>query len=193
MSITLEELEKNQKKTESELENTKQNLAATEHVLVEVKKRLSIVEDIEEIKQLHIRYFNALAGLGTLEDAVDCFTENATADVFPVEKIVLNGKVEIANRFHEAFGDLHPSADKPLKPPTDARFIVHPLISVDGDKATGSWIYYHLHSHPRTFQSLFWIQGIYDVEYARDNGKWKFSYLKWRCRMGAQLGTPPYE
>ena len=50
--MTLEELEIRLKRTEIELENTKQNLAAKESSLIEVEKRLRIVEDIEEIKQL---------------------------------------------------------------------------------------------------------------------------------------------
>ena len=70
-------------------------------------------------------------------------------------------------------------------------FEVHPIISVDGDTAKGNWVMYIMYFYPRTGQSLFWVQGIYDVDYIRENGEWKFKYLKWRERLGQPGGGPP--
>lgn len=32
------------------------------------------------------------------------------------------------------------------------------------DRATGSWLLYMMYFYPRTGQSLFWVQGFYDME-----------------------------
>jgi len=157
--------------------------------LEELEKRLRVVEDIEQIRQLHFRYLNAF-GVFDVEEMLDCFAEDATADVRPTGDIIARGKSEVTKLFNEVFG--FADVDK-TNLPMDARFAVHPIITVDGDRAKGKLIYYHLHSHPRTNQSLFWIQGKYDVEYIRENGQWKFYYLKWRASLGQKLGTPPYE
>jgi len=65
----------------------------------------------------------------------------------------------------------------------EGNFIVHPIIAVNGDIATGNWISYFMHIHARTGEPLQWMQGIYDCTYKKENGKWKFSILKWRSRL----------
>jgi len=48
-----------------------------------------------------------------------------------------------------------------------------------------------MYCYPRTGQSLFWVQGFYNMEYVRENGKWKISYMNWTERMGLPGGGPP--
>ena len=154
----------------------------------EIERRLRIMEDIEEIKQLHVRYLDAY-GTFNVPVIMESFARDAVADVRPAGDLICKGKKEIEKMFLENFNMANP----PRKLPMDARFAVHPLITVTGDTAKAKWTYYHLHSHPRTCQSLFWIQGIYTVDLVREDGRWKFNYLKWRPSLGMQLGTPPYE
>jgi hypothetical protein len=70
-------------------------------------------------------------------------------------------------------------------------FVVYPIISVDGDKAKGNWLLYLMLSYHLTRQSLFWLHRIYNAEYVRENGKWKFSSLKMTQRLGPP--GPSYE
>ena len=70
-------------------------------------------------------------------------------------------------------------------------FVVHPIIRVDGDKATGKWLIYLMYCYPRTGQSLFWVQGFYDMDYVRENEKWKISVMRWTERMGLPGTGPP--
>jgi len=148
----------------------------------EMEKRLKVYEDIELIKQLHIRYVNAHT-FGNARDELECYTEDC---VFDVGMEPLKGKKAIAEFMKQT--ELPESAE----PIPDGAFVVHPLITVDGDRAKGNWLHYDMHSHPRTYQSLFWIQGIYDCEYERENGQWKISLMKWRDRIHPP-GKPPWD
>jgi hypothetical protein len=145
----------------------------------ELEKRLRIVEDIEEIKKLHLTYINALITCDW--DVVEeCFTENSVVDF--KESGLLRGKPAISRDFRERISQSHIGKE--------GIFTVHPIISVEGDRAKGSWYFYHFTYHPREFSDYpdpekapDWVQGIYDMEYMRVEGKWKISLLKWRARL----------
>ena len=147
--------------------------------LEEIEKRLRVLEDIEEIKQIQIRYVNGLT-ITDWDDLVDCFSENAFVDLSEGYR----GKEEIAEFFKGEITWTHIGKE--------GNYLVHPVISVDGDKATGSWLLYTLFSQPHTLQTGSmpvaedapdWMHGFYDMEYVRENGKWKISMLKWRKRL----------
>lgn len=59
---------------------------------------------------------------------------------------------------------------------------IHPIISVDGDKAKGNWMIYFITQPDQESEALQVLQGIYDVEYAKEEGQWKISYIKWKNR-----------
>ena len=65
-------------------------------------------------------------------------------------------------------------------------YSVHPAIEVDGDKASCRWLLYMLMSYRLTQQLMFYLQKIYEVEYIRENGKWKIYQLKLSHRQGPQ-------
>jgi len=48
-----------------------------------------------------------------------------------------------------------------------------------------------MYCYPRTGPALFWVQGFYTMEYVRENGEWKISYMNWEERMGLPGGGPP--
>jgi hypothetical protein len=151
--------------------------------LLEIKKRLRVLEDIEQIKQLQYRYLNCVM-FAKYDEIGDCFAENAKIH-FIESRPVTTGKAAIEKFFKDEIAKIHVGKE--------GDFEVHPIISVDGDKATGNWVMYIMYFYPRTGQSLFWVQGIYDAEYVREKGKWKFGYLKWRERLGLPGGGPPIE
>lgn len=161
-------------------EEMEKRLKATEDALKALEKRVRVVEDIQEIHKLQRRYVNALI-CTEWDDCADCFAENATVDVYLHEPIT--GKANIRRWFKEVLSKTHAGKE--------GDFVVHPIIEVDGDRAKGKWLLYMMYCYPRTGQSLFWVQGFYNMEYVRENGQWKISYMHWRERMGLPGGGPP--
>ena len=149
--------------------------------LEELEKRVKVLEDIEEIKQLHVHYVNCLLQV-QFEDITECFTEDGILDLHAG---TVKGRKAMLALFKDTLSLHHIGQE--------GEFAVHPIISVDGDKATGSWLFYNQYAQPRKFKhkkgllerenAPDWIQGFYEAEYARVNGKWKISRLKWRCRL----------
>jgi hypothetical protein len=162
------------------LEEMEKQLKATQATLKELEKRVRITEDIQEIHELQRRYVNALI-CTEWDECADCFAENAKIDVYLHDPV--NGKAAITKWFKEELSKTHAGKEGDI--------VVHPLISVDGDKAKGKWLLYMMYAYPRTGQSLFWVQGFYEMEYVREKGKWKISLMSWSERMGLPGGGPP--
>ena len=145
--------------------------------LEEMEKRLRTLEDIEEIKKIHVHYVNCLTTTAW-DDLVDCFTEDALVEL---TNGTARGKAEIEKFFKSKIAITHIGKE--------GNFVVHPIIEVEGDKATASWLLYTLFSLPHKIQrdpsptanidAPDWMQGYYQMGYARENGKWKISWLKW--------------
>ena len=163
------------------LEEMGKRLEETEKLLQEAVKRIRINEDIEQIKQLHTRYVNALTYIDW-DDVIKCFAEDSSIDV--QFGGLIKGKAKIAKFFKEMLPQIHIGKE--------GIFTVHPQVTVNGDRAKGNWLMYMMYADHRTWQSRYWIQGIYDAEYVRVDGEWKFSYLQWRPRLEPP-GPPPPE
>lgn len=149
--------------------------------LEELEKRVKILEDTEEIKTLQIQYVNSLTQ-AKWNDVIDCFSDDAVVDLHAG---LCHGKAEFSKLFKETINLTHIGQE--------GNFVVHPMISVNGDTAKGSWLLYLQFSQPRklnpiptilaTDQAPDWMQGYYEMEYKRVDEKWKISMLKWRCRL----------
>jgi hypothetical protein len=162
------------------LNEMEKRLKATEEALKKLGKRVRITEDIQEIHQLQRRYVNALI-CTEWDDCADCFAENAKVDVYLHKPIT--GNAAIRKWFKEELSQTHAGKEGDI--------VVHPIISVDGDKAKGRWLLYMMYCYPRTGQSLFWVQGFYEMKYVRENGKWKINLMRWSERMGLPGSGPP--
>jgi hypothetical protein len=144
-------------------------------------KRIRVLEDIEEIKQLQLTYVNCLTTT-RWDELIDCFSDDAVVDL---DSGFARGKKEITAHFKGKVASNHIGQE--------GNFVVHPIISVDGDKARGNWLLYIQNALPRKLKSKpqmlatddapDWMQGYYDMEYVRQNGHWKISLLKWKCRL----------
>ena len=152
----------------------------------EMEARLRKLEDIAEIKQLQIRYVNCLTTTDW-DELVDCFAEDAYVDLSKGYQ----GKEAVAGFYKGEITLTHIGQE--------GNYLVHPVILVEGDRATGSWLLYTMFSQPHTIQTGAmaeprdapdWMQGFYEMEYTKENGRWKISRLKWRNRLESPRTTP---
>ena len=161
-----------------------QNQEDTALVIADLKKKVQSLEDLEAIKQLHIRYVNDLTYC-EWEDVVDCFSEDAVLEVFMGQEPI-KGKAAIRETFMNqiAKSDHHVGRE--------ANLTLHPLVTVDGDTAKANWVIYFITQPDQSNPALNLVQGIYDTEYVRENGEWKMSYIKWVARLAlGSVGGPP--
>jgi hypothetical protein len=155
--------------------------------LEEMEKRLRVLEDSEEIKQLNEYYvenFNPPVW-GKIEP---CFSKDAVVDVHAGK---VKGREEIRKLATSNISKIHTGVDE--------YYVVHPRISVSGDKAKGNWLLVELIAKPRKYPFKLpflpadyvpdWMSGFQDVEYVREDGKWKISLMRWR----AHRFSPVYE
>jgi len=129
--------------------------------LEELEKRIKVLEDTEEIKKLHRQYMWWLTN-NQWDDIINCFTDDATAQAWKTgEHKGREGIIKICKQLGEK------------KTTKDAHFVGQAIIDMDGDKANGRWNVCLLFTNP-----IQWVQGVNECEYRKENGKWKFSRLK---------------
>jgi hypothetical protein len=148
-------------------------------------QRILMLEDIEEIKKLQVQYLNCLITT-KWDDLIECFAENA---VLNLESGSATGREIITKHFKEKVSLNNIGQE--------GSFVVHPIITIEGNKAKGSWLLYTRFAQPRilkskpdkriSYEAPDWIQGYYEMEYVRQNGKWKISYLKFDSRLTSPM------
>lgn len=115
---------------EKRLLETEKKLQTLQGTVNDLLKRVTLSEDIEEIKQL--RYVNALIE-ADWDAVMECFAEDATFFAYLIQEEI-KGKAAIEKWFKESIAKNHVGKE--------GDFVVHPIISVDGDTATDSWLLY---------------------------------------------------
>ena len=136
--------------------------------LEELEKRLRTLEDIEEIKQLQARYVDCLTTIDW-DGLVDCFAENGFVDLSKGAR----GKEEIARFYKEEIAITHIGME--------GNYVLHPVISIDGDKAKGSWLLYTMFSQPHKIQTG-------SMTIAEDAPDWMHGYSKWNISEKTENG-----
>jgi len=132
----------------------------------DLEKRITMLEDMEAIKALHREYLFWISGR-EIEKALDCFARDIEVEV--ANYGIRRGKEEVAEFFRETIY-------KNVLQSKDGHFTGQPVVTIQDGKASGHWMFYRFLSD----SSKRWIQGRYDCEYVKENGKWKFSVLKMR-------------
>jgi hypothetical protein len=148
--------------------------------LDEMEKRIRVLEDIEEIKKLN-EYYVENFNPPVWEKIEPCFSKDAEMDVYAGH---VRGREEIHKLLTTDVNKIHAGVDE--------YYVVHPRISVSGDKATGSWLLVELIAKPRKYPFKLpflaadyvpdWMAGFQTVDYVREDGKWKISRMHWRIR-----------
>ena len=131
----------------------------------EMNTKLQWLIDIEEIKQLKVRYAAACDDNYKADVIAELFTEDAIWD---------GGMMGFA-RTRSGIREFFANASSLVG------FAVHglsnPLIDIDGDKATGHW-YLHQPMVMKGTDKGYWFSAQYQDEYVRTSTGWKFQYVK---------------
>lgn len=132
-----------------------------------LEKRISVLEDIEQIKELHRKYIYYVDQM-EFEKVIDCFADEAIADLHGHYE----GKSEIAQLFRGKISEN-------LRGNNWGHFITQPVISVKGKTATGYWLFYcFMGDTPPSTTPRLWVQARHDCKYVKLGNEWKFSHLK---------------
>jgi len=137
--------------------------------LEELGKKVQAIEDLEEIKKMHHDYVFLLCDK-QYDQMLDFFTDDAAVQINA--PYVCKGKKEIARHFREVIAK--------RGAPKGGQILVMPVITVDGDRAKGYWTMYRFFGNfdAPEIPPWKWLQGRYDCEYVKQNGKWKFSSMR---------------
>jgi ketosteroid isomerase-like protein len=132
--------------------------------LEELEKRVQVLEDLEEIKKLKVRYAKYADDNYNAEKLGELFTEDA----------VWAGKAWGEFRGREAIKEYFDGASKNII--FACHRIVAPDITVEGNKAYGTW--YGMTTGILHNGKGFWSSCLYTDEYARIDGKWLMSSVE---------------
>jgi hypothetical protein len=135
--------------------------------LEELERRLQILKDTEDVKNLHRDYIH-WHNSEQWNKMIDCFTDTAVIKV--ASHNVKRGKNEIADFFLNIIAKSEKAKG--------AHILIQPVITIEGEAAKGHWIMEHFYYDPPQTQTVAWGQGRYECEYVKENNKWKFSLLK---------------
>lgn len=148
--------------------------AETAREIAELRAKVQSFQDMEAVKQLHIRYVNALT-FADWEEVVNCFAQDAVLAVFMGREPIVG-----IDAIRDAFMNEIAKSDKHVG--KEANLTLHPIVTVDGDTAKGNWMIYFITQPDPNETTLQLVQGIYDMEYKKENREWKISYIKWTAR-----------
>jgi ketosteroid isomerase-like protein len=102
------------------------------------------------------------------EALVDLFTDDAVC-VFGAYG-TWNGKEEIRAGFAENVG-------APSNPFPSLHSFVNPMITIDGDEATGKWYLLDFVLTGTAEEPVLRVMGVYDERYRREDGRWKIASM----------------
>lgn len=142
--------------------------------LLELEARIRKLEDVEAIKQLMWNYTYWL-DYGEFDKVIDCFTDDAKLDlqtrgVLAKDEPALNYACEGKEAIRDFYNLVRHTKDRF----TASHLILNPVITVEGDQATG--IFYLL--EPTSILRAMWGHGRYDIQFLRVAGKWRISSLR---------------
>ena len=132
--------------------------------LEEMGKRLKVLEDIEAIKVLKVRYCAYCDDNYDADGIASLFTEDAVWDGGMRGRA--EGREGIRNFFDMA----------PQRLPFAVHMVMNPIIEIEGDTATGTWYLFQACTFAEGDQAV-WGSARYNEEYMRVDGEWKFKHL----------------
>ncbi len=152
--------------------------------LEELEKQVTLMEDIQEIENLQMKYgyyFETQRG----EDIVALFSEENTESVEITDHGLFKGKKGVKTMFLDWIGGRAAATGKSglaLSGGMVSIFQLQGVVEVapDGKTAKARWNCWDLEARPwNGVMRNYWLQGFYENEYIKENGKWYFKKLHW--------------
>jgi len=148
--------------------------------LEELQARLTCLDDIRQIKKLQ-KIYGYYQDYGQWQEIVDLFSDNSPS-VEEADRGVYRGKEGVKRYFIDLLGG---GPNRPRRPGIlSIMFQFQGVVTVDpsGKTAKGRW--YGMGMEAKPIISLHegelrqtWIHGVYENEYVKEDGKWKFKKL----------------
>jgi hypothetical protein len=154
-------------------------IAELEARIKNLEDQLRIVQDIEEIKKLQ-RIYGYYLEHWMAEDVIDLFSDSPDVTVI-VRAGTFRGKEGIKRFFRHG-------KDVKLKMTKDPEFLHQVMqlqgvvtVNPDGKTAKGRWYGFGANAFPQKGGKINsgWMNGTYENEYIKENGKWKILILHW--------------
>jgi hypothetical protein len=147
-------------------------IASLEAALARSEARVRTLEDIEKINKLQ-RAYGYYVDKGQWSQVADLFAEDSSVEI--AARGVYLGRKGAERLFLHAFGG---GKDGLAEGRLFNHFILQGIVDVDdrGVTAKGRW---RVFAQVAQFkQSATWSEGVYENEYVKDAGIWKFSRMK---------------
>ena len=142
-----------------------------------LEARLTHLEDVEAIQKMTYEYFDCVT-LGKTDRLIDFFADDCA---FVIPRGRIEGREQVKSYLDELCG-WHTGAE--------SNFLIHPIIEAEWDHARGHWLIYFINTYYLTSQPLFVTASMYDNEYVKVNGQWKFKEVHWIMRFGPPAPPP---
>jgi len=148
-----------------------------EKEILELKKRITIMEDIEEIKKVQYKYFYFVDN-SMWDDLIDLFSDNCSLEL--LDSGVYIGKEGVARQFK---GRLGPKKQKIGRGYMGKITACDAIVDImpDGKTATAGFDNLTFIAYPQLDRSE-WGNGRYEVDYVKEDGKWKICKLHYQSR-----------
>jgi hypothetical protein len=154
-----------------------------EDLIVEndINKRITVLEDIEAIKNLKSLYcYLADAGINgdasKLDELMTHFTDDARIDFGQADAPDIHeGKAAVTKFYKDNVCEALSYS---------AHLVANPIIEVNGNNAKGRW-YVFVPCTIRGTNTASWLFGKYEEVYVKMNGQWKWSSMIFRAEFNS--------
>jgi len=159
-----------------------------------LEARLQTMEDIEDIKKLQRAYGYYLEHW-MAEDIIDCFADGPDTELL-VAAGHYRGKENLRDFFHHGKKDVIMRRAEPefLHQVMQLCGVVH--VDPDGKTGHGRWYGFGANAFPAPGGKTNpgWMNGVYEVDYIKQAGKWRLKKVHWCMTFHAPWGesfVPP--
>ncbi len=159
------------------------NIEELEARLVAAETKLQKLEDIDNIKRLH-RAYSYYVMYMLKDEILDCFADHPETRLNWLEGVWL-GKEGVRRYF--GVGD----DSRPEMPPSFTHQVmpIAGVVDVDGDRGHGRWYAFggvRIPNEKGEGNGSF-VGGMYEIEYIKQDGVWKFLKVDWIINYTVQL------